>query len=114
MAPLLSRQFADLTAQVAKISFTGSVRLPALSGRSCPTHSALQTRVGKILMKQSSSTLKKLSLELGGNAPFIVFDDADIEKAVQGAIVCKFRQMGTTCICANRFVSQHLDDACSC
>jgi succinate-semialdehyde dehydrogenase/glutarate-semialdehyde dehydrogenase len=69
---------------VLKISFTGS------------------TNVGKILMKQSSSTLKKLSFELGGNAPFIVFEDADIDKAVEGAISSKFRSSGQTCVCANR------------
>jgi succinate-semialdehyde dehydrogenase/glutarate-semialdehyde dehydrogenase len=69
---------------VKKISFTGS------------------TAVGKILMKQSASTLKKLSLELGGNAPFIVFDDADIDTAVEGLIACKFRNAGQTCVCANR------------
>ncbi|EST08410.1 Aldehyde dehydrogenase [Kalmanozyma brasiliensis GHG001] len=69
---------------VRKISFTGS------------------TRVGKILMSQSASTLKKLSMELGGNAPFIVFEDADLDKAVEGAIACKFRGSGQTCICANR------------
>lgn len=69
---------------VLKISFTGS------------------TNVGKILMKQSSSTLKKLSFELGGNAPFIVFEDADIDKAVDGAIASKFRSSGQTCVCANR------------
>ena len=71
---------------VKKISFTGS------------------TRVGKILMKQSSSSLKKLSLELGGNAPFIVFDDANIDNAVEGAIASKFRNSGQTCICVNRFI----------
>lgn len=69
---------------VKKVSFTGS------------------TRVGKILMSQSSSTLKKLSMELGGNAPFIVFDDTDLDEAVQGAIASKFRSSGQTCICANR------------
>ncbi|KAJ5700948.1 aldehyde dehydrogenase [Penicillium malachiteum] len=68
-----------------KISFTGS------------------TRVGKLLMQQSSSTLKKLSLELGGNAPFIVFDDADLETAVTSAIISKFKVTGQTCVCANRF-----------
>jgi succinate-semialdehyde dehydrogenase / glutarate-semialdehyde dehydrogenase len=70
---------------VRKLSFTGS------------------TRVGKLLMEQSSSTLKKLSLELGGNAPFIVFDDADVPAAVDGAIASKFRNAGQTCVCANRF-----------
>lgn len=73
---------------VRKVSFTGS------------------TRVGKILMKQSADTLKKLSFELGGNAPFIVFDDADIETAVNGAIACKFRGSGQTCVCANRIYVQ--------
>lgn len=70
--------------KVKKISFTGS------------------TNVGKILMSQSSSTLKKLSMELGGNAPFIVIEDADIDKAVTGAIASKFRSSGQTCVCANR------------
>tara|TARA_B110000196_G_scaffold188955_1_gene161802 strand:- start:77 stop:802 length:726 start_codon:yes stop_codon:yes gene_type:complete len=55
-------------------------------------------------MKQSASTLKKLSLELGGNAPFIVFDDADIDKAVEGAVVSKFRNAGQTCVCVNRML----------
>lgn len=71
---------------VAKISFTGS------------------TRVGQILMKQSSGTLKKLSLELGGNAPFIVFEDADLDLAVKGAIAGKFRFGGQTCVCVNRIL----------
>lgn len=71
---------------ISKVSFTGS------------------TNVGKILMKQSSSTLKKLSMELGGNAPFIVFDDADIKKAAQGALAAKFRSSGQTCVCANRIL----------
>ncbi len=73
---------------VRKISFTGS------------------TPVGKLLMKQCSSTLKKLSLELGGNAPFIVFDDADVDLAVAGAVASKFRSSGQTCVCANRIFVQ--------
>jgi len=73
---------------VRKVSFTGS------------------TRVGKILMRQAADTLKKVSLELGGNAPFIVFDDADIEAAVAGAIASKFRNTGQTCVCVNRFLVQ--------
>ncbi|MFM0730247.1 NAD-dependent succinate-semialdehyde dehydrogenase [Paraburkholderia sediminicola] len=73
---------------VRKLSFTGS------------------TRVGKLLAKQSAHTLKKLSLELGGNAPFIVFDDADIDAAVQGAMASKFRNTGQTCVCVNRFYVQ--------
>lgn len=73
---------------VKKISFTGS------------------TRVGKLLMNQSSSTLKKLSLELGGNAPFIVFDDADLDLAVAGAVASKFKSSGQTCVCSNRIFVQ--------
>jgi len=73
---------------IKKVSFTGS------------------TRVGKLLMKQASTTLKKLSFELGGNAPFIVFDDADLEAAVSGAVTCKFRSSGQTCVCANRIYVQ--------
>lgn len=70
---------------IKKITFTGS------------------TAVGKLLMQQSASTVKKVSMELGGNAPFIVFDDADIDAAVQGAMVSKYRNAGQTCVCANRF-----------
>jgi succinate-semialdehyde dehydrogenase / glutarate-semialdehyde dehydrogenase len=70
--------------KVAKISFTGS------------------TAVGRWLMREASGTIKRLSLELGGNAPFIVFDDADIDAAVEGAMVSKFRNTGQTCVCANR------------
>jgi len=73
---------------VRKLTFTGS------------------TEVGRILMKQSADTIKKLSLELGGNAPFIVFDDADLDAAVEGAIVSKYRNAGQTCVCANRLIVQ--------
>lgn len=73
---------------VRKISFTGS------------------TDVGRALMRQSAQTIKKLSLELGGNAPFLVFDDADIDAAVEGAIASKFRNAGQTCVCTNRFYVQ--------
>ncbi|MDE1146424.1 MAG: NAD-dependent succinate-semialdehyde dehydrogenase [Azospirillaceae bacterium] len=73
---------------VRKLSFTGS------------------TPVGKLLMKQSADTLKKLSLELGGNAPFIVFDDADLDAAVEGAMASKYRNAGQTCVCANRLLVQ--------
>jgi succinate-semialdehyde dehydrogenase/glutarate-semialdehyde dehydrogenase len=75
-------------ALVRKLSFTGS------------------TGVGRILMQQCAPTIKKLSLELGGNAPFIVFDDADIDAAVQGAIASKYRNAGQTCVCANRLYVQ--------
>src|SRR5690606_2838743 len=68
---------------VAKITFTGS------------------TAVGQTLMRQGADQIKKLSLELGGNAPFIVFGDADIERAIEGAIAAKCRNMGQTCVCAN-------------
>jgi succinate-semialdehyde dehydrogenase/glutarate-semialdehyde dehydrogenase len=74
---------------VAKFTFTGS------------------TAVGKLLIAQCASTVKKVSMELGGNAPFIVFDDADIDAAVQGAIASKYRNAGQTCVCTNRiFVQQ--------
>ncbi|MGF1606257.1 MAG: NAD-dependent succinate-semialdehyde dehydrogenase [Rhodothalassiaceae bacterium] len=73
---------------VRKITFTGS------------------TEVGRLLMQQSASTIKKISLELGGNAPFLVFDDADLDAAVEGAVACKFRNAGQTCVCANRILVQ--------
>lgn len=73
---------------VRKMSFTGS------------------TRVGKLLLKASADTVKKVSLELGGNAPFIVFDDADLDAAVAGAMISKYRNAGQTCVCANRFYVQ--------
>ena len=73
---------------VRKITFTGS------------------TSIGKKLMEQASSTVKKVTMELGGNAPFIVFEDADMENAVDNAIACKFRNMGQTCVCANRIYVQ--------
>ncbi len=81
---------AELTSHptVRKISFTGS------------------TEVGKILMAQCAGTVKKMSMELGGNAPFIVFDDADLDAAVDGAIVSKYRNTGQTCVCANRLLVQ--------
>ncbi|MFC3076148.1 NAD-dependent succinate-semialdehyde dehydrogenase [Shinella pollutisoli] len=74
--------------KVRKISFTGS------------------TEVGRILMRQCSDQIKKVSLELGGNAPFIVFDDADLDAAVEGAMVSKYRNAGQTCVCANRIYVQ--------
>ncbi len=73
---------------VRKLTFTGS------------------TEIGKLLMEQCAGTVKKMSLELGGNAPFIVFDDADIEMAVKGAIASKYRNAGQTCVCANRILVQ--------
>jgi succinate-semialdehyde dehydrogenase/glutarate-semialdehyde dehydrogenase len=73
---------------VRKVTFTGS------------------TEIGKLLMAQSASTVKKVSLELGGNAPFIVFDDADVDAAVAGAIASKYRNTGQTCVCTNRFLVQ--------
>ncbi|HEY6892739.1 MAG TPA: NAD-dependent succinate-semialdehyde dehydrogenase [Rhodanobacteraceae bacterium] len=73
---------------VRKVSFTGS------------------TEVGRLLMKQVAPTIKKISLELGGNAPFIVFDDADLDAAAEGAIISKYRNAGQTCVCANRFFVQ--------
>jgi len=81
---------AELTANplVRKLSFTGS------------------TEVGRLLMRQCADTVKKISLELGGNAPFIVFNDADLEAAAEGAIASKYRNSGQTCVCANRFLVQ--------
>ncbi|MEX0406493.1 NAD-dependent succinate-semialdehyde dehydrogenase [Aquibium sp. LZ166] len=73
---------------VKKITFTGS------------------TEVGKILIEKSAATVKKVSMELGGNAPFLVFDDADIDRAVEGAMVAKYRNSGQTCVCTNRFFVQ--------
>jgi succinate-semialdehyde dehydrogenase/glutarate-semialdehyde dehydrogenase len=73
---------------VRKLTFTGS------------------TEVGRILLKQSADTIKKVTMELGGHAPFIVFDDADIDAAVTGLLACKFRNMGQTCVCANRVYVQ--------
>ncbi|HEU4458127.1 MAG TPA: NAD-dependent succinate-semialdehyde dehydrogenase [Methylibium sp.] len=70
------------------------------------------TEVGRILMQQCASTIKKLSLELGGNAPFIVFDDADLDSAVEGALASKYRNAGQTCVCANRlYVQDGIHDA---
>src|SRR6185437_13333757 len=85
-----SKVGAELTQNplVRKFSFTGS------------------TEIGKLLMRQCASTVKKISLELGGNAPFIVFDDADLDAAADGAMLSKFRNMGQTCVCANRFLVQ--------
>lgn len=81
---------AELTSNpsVAKITFTGS------------------TEIGKQLMAQCAAQVKRMSMELGGNAPFIVFDDADLDRAVEGAIVAKYRNSGQTCVCTNRFYVQ--------
>jgi succinate-semialdehyde dehydrogenase/glutarate-semialdehyde dehydrogenase len=73
---------------VRKLTFTGS------------------TEIGKILMEKCAATVKKVSMELGGNAPFLVFDDADLDKAIEGAMVAKFRNSGQTCVCTNRFFVQ--------
>jgi succinate-semialdehyde dehydrogenase/glutarate-semialdehyde dehydrogenase len=79
---------------VRKLTFTGS------------------TQVGKILLQQAAGTVKKVSMELGGNAPFIVFDDADLDKAVAGAVAAKFRNSGQTCVCTNRlYVQDEIYDA---
>jgi succinate-semialdehyde dehydrogenase/glutarate-semialdehyde dehydrogenase len=81
---------------VRKLTFTGS------------------TEVGRILLKQAADQVMKCSMELGGNAPFIVFDDADLDAAVEGAIACKFRNNGQTCVCANRiYVQRGVYDAFS-
>jgi len=81
------KEFCENT-KVRKLTFTGS------------------TRVGRILLGQAAEQVKKCSMELGGNAPFIVFDDADLDEAVIGAMACKFRNNGQTCVCANRIYVQ--------
>src|SRR4051812_6906207 len=86
-APVIGRELTS-NPTVRKLGFTGS------------------TEVGKLLMAQCAQQVKKVSLELGGNAPFIVFDDADLDEAVAGALLCKFRNSGQTCISANRFLVQ--------
>ncbi len=86
-SPAMGKAFCDHP-KMRKISFTGS------------------TRVGKILMQQGAAQVKKLSLELGGNAPFIVCNDADLDKAVEGAMISKFRNAGQTCVCTNRLYVQ--------
>ena len=86
-APTIGKELCA-NPKVRKLSFTGS------------------TEVGRILMRQSADTIKKLSLELGGNAPFIVFDDADLDAAVEGALASKYRNAGQTCVCANRIYVQ--------
>jgi succinate-semialdehyde dehydrogenase/glutarate-semialdehyde dehydrogenase len=83
----IGKEFCENPA-VRKLTFTGS------------------TEVGRILMKQAADQVMKCSMELGGNAPFIVFDDADLDAAVEGAILCKFRNNGQTCVCANRIYVQ--------
>jgi succinate-semialdehyde dehydrogenase/glutarate-semialdehyde dehydrogenase len=72
------------------------------------------TPVGRILMRQSASTVKKLALELGGHAPFIVFDDTDLDAAVDGALQSKYRNAGQTCVCTNRFYVQEKNLRCIC
>ncbi|MEM1373236.1 MAG: NAD-dependent succinate-semialdehyde dehydrogenase [Pseudomonadota bacterium] len=86
-ASAIGKEFCE-NETVRKITFTGS------------------TRVGRILLEQAAPQVKKVSMELGGNAPFIVFDDADLDEAVTGAIACKFRNNGQTCVCANRIYVQ--------
>ena len=86
-APVIGRVLTS-SPIVRKLGFTGS------------------TEVGKLLMAQCARQVKKISLELGGNAPFIVFDDADLDEAVAGALLCKFRNSGQTCISANRILVQ--------
>ena len=86
-APPIGKELCE-NPVVKKVTFTGS------------------TEVGRILMRQSADTIKKLSLELGGNAPFIVFDDADLDAAAEGALASKYRNAGQTCVCANRIYVQ--------
>ncbi len=87
--PVAIGQVLTRSPVVRKLTFTGS------------------TEVGRLLMRQSADTVKKISLELGGNAPFVVFEDADLDAAVEGAMASKFRNAGQTCVCANRILVQH-------
>jgi succinate-semialdehyde dehydrogenase len=86
--PEMVSQVLCASDKVKALSFTGS------------------TRVGRLLLQQAAATVKKCSMELGGNAPFIVFDDADLERAVEGALIAKYRNAGQTCVCVNRFLVQ--------
>src|SRR5690606_38045298 len=86
-SPSIGKEFTE-NEKVRKLTFTGS------------------TEVGRILMRQGADQIMKLGLELGGNAPFIVFDDADLDAAVEGAMVSKYRNNGQTCVCANRLYVQ--------
>jgi succinate-semialdehyde dehydrogenase / glutarate-semialdehyde dehydrogenase len=120
--PLCALALADLAAEAGlpegllQIATTSD---PVAVGLELTTNPAIRkvtftgsTEVGKLLMRQSASTVKKVSLELGGNAPFIVFDDADLDAAVVGAIASKYRNAGQTCVCANRFlVHESVHDA---
>ena len=89
--PKLIGEILSKSSLVKKITFTGS------------------TKVGKLLMKDSSSTVKNISLELGGNAPFAIFSDADLDKAIEGFVAAKFRNAGQTCISANRLFVEEKD-----
>ena len=89
----IGREFCE-NHKIRKLTFTGS------------------TEVGRILLRQAADNVLKCSMELGGNAPFIVFDDADLDAAVEGALICKFRNNGQTCVCANRiYVQAGIHDA---
>ncbi|HEY7383744.1 MAG TPA: NAD-dependent succinate-semialdehyde dehydrogenase [Beijerinckiaceae bacterium] len=98
MPPGVLNILTGKSAEIGKVmSEHPTVRLLGFTG---------STEIGKLLMRQAASTVKKVALELGGNAPFIVFDDADVDAAVEGAIASKFRNMGQTCVCANRIYAQ--------
>lgn len=113
--PLVSLALAELASRAGfpagVINIVTTLGNTPEVGRVLTTHPAIKkvsftgsTPVGKLLMQQSASTLKKLSLELGGNAPFIVFEDADLDLALKGLLACKFRLSGQTCVCANRIL----------
>ena len=96
-AGVLQMMTGDARAVGGELTSNPIVRMVSFTG---------STEVGRLLMAQSAPSIKKLSLELGGNAPFIVFDDADLDAAIDGAIACKFRNTGQTCVCANRILVQ--------
>ncbi|KAL5621469.1 hypothetical protein BROUX41_006369 [Berkeleyomyces rouxiae] len=122
-APLTALALAELAHRAGfpagVINFVTTLKHTPAVGKILCTHPAIKkvsftgsTPVGKLLMGQAASTLKKLSFELGGNAPFIVFEDADLDKAVAALVGCKFRVSGQTCVCANRiFVHKDVHDA---
>jgi succinate-semialdehyde dehydrogenase/glutarate-semialdehyde dehydrogenase len=116
LTPLTALAAAELAQRAGfpagVINVVTGMDAPAIGGVLCESDTVRHlsftgsTEVGRILMAQCAPTVKKLALELGGNAPFIVFDDADLDSAVEGALVSKYRNAGQTCVCANRLYVQ--------
>lgn len=97
---------------ISKMSFTGSSKIESVTDCLDEWLRWCLAEVGKKIMEMCASTVKKISLELGGNAPFLVFNSADVKQAVQGAMASKFRASGQTCVCANRLLVQEVCHAC--